>query len=491
MSLPLLIRQIFNDLIISGPKQKFRFRGEPTGTFKLLNEFAPTALLSSKTELELGDSAQNSFVFRYVANSDTTTNTLGLFVVKNDTLDPEPVFTINQNTKEFLFKSGSKFTKSDGSTASIGSGSGGSSDFTQDDLDGTLQEAKDFTQTNKKWIYKYSVAESEVIHDWTDPDAPETVVPIVKHKLRKNQKMFVTGASDEVGNEINIYFNFIYGFGIYVKTPTTSTWYYFKVDALDIQNKKIVQLKDPEYDQDASTKKYTDDQDKIVKTWVANNYVTTVSLDNYVTSETFNTYVNTVANDTNSFDGELYSQVDANNKVHKSYIQDLTSRVRYLLKDSTVFEEYTSFRVPVEVGFGVGYSITDSSNYEWSLRERASDGSSSAKLSFKTVDGVKTIESPHAIVANGWVATEPLHLTTKGAVENSIDSSCPVGTIVLFVQNVNSGLLLPGGWLKCDGANFNSATYPELYQARSSSTLPNVTAPSGTYYIIKALKTSI
>jgi hypothetical protein len=158
MSLPLLIRQIFADLIINGPHQNFRFRSEASGVFHLKNEFEMTDLIPSKMDFKIGDVNHNAFTFRYIGNKDFTKNELGLYVVKNSVLDTTPVFVINQETKEFTFIGKAYFTKDDGTKALIGSG-GSSGGVTQAQLDSVLQQAKDFTQSNTTYDYN-SVADS-------------------------------------------------------------------------------------------------------------------------------------------------------------------------------------------------------------------------------------------------------------------------------------------------------------------------------------------
>ena len=356
MSLPLLIRQIFADLIINGSHQNFRFRSDPSGVLHLKNEFAITDLIPALMDLKLGDVNHNSFTLRYSGFTDFSKNEFGLYVVKNSVLDPVPVFKINHATKEFTFISKAYFTKDDGTTALIGSG-GGSGGITQAQLDNAI-------------------------------------------------------------SALNI--------------PTGS-----------------------------------------------------LATQSWVTSQGYST-----GGSTFTYDTSLYTQLDTIETRINAYYKPIAYKVKYIVSNATLFEDYTSFRIPTEVGFGTGYSYTDSSNYEWSFRERNSSASLPL-LQFKTIAGVKSLVAPYKIQASGWTPSSTTDLTTKGSVDTAINTSSPVGTIILFIQNVNSGLILPTGWLQCNGSTFSSTTYPDLFLARSSTTLPNLTAPNGAYYIVKALKTSL
>lgn len=63
----------------------------------------------------------------------------------------------------------------------------------------------------------------------------------------------------------------------------------------------------------------------------------------------------------------------------------------------------------------------------------------------------------------------------------------PIGTITLFARHTTAGVRLPDGYLQCNGGTINSSAYPDLYDVLGRRTLPNITAPTGTTYIIKAL----
>jgi len=59
--------------------------------------------------------------------------------------------------------------------------------------------------------------------------------------------------------------------------------------------------------------------------------------------------------------------------------------------------------------------------------------------------------------------------------------SVPVGHIVLF-----GGSATPQGYLKCDGESFSSVTYPALANRLGGTVTPNLSAPSGFSYGIRA-----
>lgn len=54
---------------------------------------------------------------------------------------------------------------------------------------------------------------------------------------------------------------------------------------------------------------------------------------------------------------------------------------------------------------------------------------------------------------------------------NSFMVNVPPGSILAFPSNS-----IPDGWAKCDGSSYSSVTYPKLFQALGTTTLPNLNA---------------
>lgn len=503
---------------IDGKKQAWIFTNEIEAEEWVLNQSVITELIPSSIIRGAKDVNGNGYAWFYTSNK-----VLQLLQVVQNTITQTPIMSIDLSTKEITLVGKAYFTKDDGTKALIGTGG---SNITQAQLDSILQQAKDFTQSNTTYDYN-SVADTTGI--------------FIHHKIGKgnlldlmvsgvmNQQGYVRAARFKVDVSTKEWSFIIYNVD---DEPNSSTQILsgnkdyvnlglkqlkFLAPATDIQDAVIKFQFDTAI---TETKAYADTKSNDAltqaKNWVAaqnyvvnsvltgyvtstsltttlNNYTTnsalTSTLNGYVTSAEFNTYKNTQSSNSSAFDSSLYSQVDAIGTKINAYYKAIAYRLKYIYNNYTLFEEYTSFRIPTEVGFGTGYSFTDSSNYEWSFRERNSS-TSTPLLQFKTTAGVKSIVAPYKIQTNGWTAVSSTDLTTKGSVDTAINSSLPVGSIILFVQNVNSGLLLPTGWLQCNGSTFSSTTYPDLFLARSSTTLPNLTAPSGAYYIIKALKTS-
>lgn len=573
MSLPLLIRQIFSDLIIDGAHQNFRFRSDPSGVLHLKNEFAITDLIPAIMDLKLGDVNHNAFTLRYTGNSDATKNELGLYAVINSIIDTKPIFKVNQATKEFTFLGKAYFTKDDGTTALIGTGGGSTEGITLSQLNNILaaktwtsSQITDFNaavgnylnthdllipytilrknnpQTQKIQYKRYDTLASGYSGGaWTIDEELDQDVDGLSHVLRnldstRRIQLDKFLNSDSTFIELNFIDSDGYNKIFKIEKKLTDNFSVFNIKtAVDVSdstglhpveyfniNAKYVGIYAPLVEflhiprSTNNMQPITDDYSLVHKLYVdtaisalniptgtiatqnwvtAQNYVASSVLSGYVTSADFNIYKNSQTTST-AYDSTLYSQVDTgtNGNDISAYLKNIKSRVRYIYSNLTVYEDYICFRQGSTIGFGTGYSYTDSSNYEWSFRERNQTSpntyGSVPLLQFKTISGVKSIVAPYKLQASGWTPSSTTDLTTKGSVDNAINALCPVGTIILFVQNVNSGLLLPTGWLQCNGATFSSTTYPDLFLARSSTTLPNLTAPSGAYYIIKALKTS-
>lgn len=68
---------------------------------------------------------------------------------------------------------------------------------------------------------------------------------------------------------------------------------------------------------------------------------------------------------------------------------------------------------------------------------------------------------------------------------NNVAAAVPVGSVVLW-----AGPVVPDGWLPLDGGSYPAAAYPRLAAALGSSTaslfVPDVVAPDGLMYIVKA-----
>lgn len=63
-------------------------------------------------------------------------------------------------------------------------------------------------------------------------------------------------------------------------------------------------------------------------------------------------------------------------------------------------------------------------------------------------------------------------IAAKESTTAIINQMVPVGTIVTFAFAASN---LPPGWLLCDGSNFDSSTYPDLYQLLgNSNVLPDL-----------------
>lgn len=505
---------------IDGKKQAWIFTNEVDAEEWVINESVVTDLVPSSIIRGAKDVNGNGYAWFYTSNK-----VLQLLQVVQNTIIQTPIMSIDLSTKEITLVGKAYFTKDDGTKALIGTGG---SNITQAQLDSILQQAKDFTQSNTTYDYN-SVADTTGI--------------FIHHKIGKgnlldlmvsgvmNQQGYVRAARFKVDVSTKEWSFIIYNVD---DEPNSSTQILsgnedyvnlglkqlkFLAPATDIQDAVIKFQFDTAI---TETKAYADTKSNDAltqaKNWVTaqnyvvnsaltnyvtstsltttlNNYITnsalTSTLNGYVTTAAFNTYVNTQGNSNTTYDSNIYSSYNVYYGVPTYFYTNISAVLKYITNNATVFEDYTSFRIPTEIGFGIGYAITNSSNYEWSFRERNSGGSTPL-LQFKTTAGVKSIVAPYKIQASGWTAIATTDLTTKGSVDTAINSSDPVGTIKLFIKHATAGLQLPTGYLQCNGSTINSTTYPDLFWAMGSTTLPNLTAsaPSGTAYIIKALKTS-
>lgn len=106
------------------------------------------------------------------------------------------------------------------------------------------------------------------------------------------------------------------------------------------------------------------------------------------------------------------------------------------------------------------------------------------------VDGVTKTENKIAIgtelYRDGWLRDQPVAGQHLNEILNIIttvllSSAAPVGS-----PQLQYGVSPDTGFLECNGAAFNPATYPQLGTVYGS-TLPILAAPSGFIYVVRGI----
>ena len=106
--------------------------------------------------------------------------------------------------------------------------------------------------------------------------------------------------------------------------------------------------------------------------------------------------------------------------------------------------------------------VSDGTTYGVWVKGTRNDWEPYGLLQIVAQHGINSYNTTIAYQDNEPSSTYNKYATTNDAV--------PIGTIMMWVSDN-----IPDGWLKCDGNNFSSTDYPELYALLGSGNLPNLT----------------
>ncbi|MFT0804696.1 phage tail protein, partial [Avibacterium paragallinarum] len=107
-------------------------------------------------------------------------------------------------------------------------------------------------------------------------------------------------------------------------------------------------------------------------------------------------------------------------------------------------------------------TLPDGSYWQWEVDPNSATNPRFNFL-YRTLDGTQRAASFPRLEKNEVVAYQSW-------VNDKIKSIIPVGAVVAFPNAVQN----PHGFLRCDGSSFGQETYPALYQALGSNTLPDL-----------------